>query len=178
MLWSLSVVLRTMLECCCRKLKKFPKIPTDGWLSQHQLGFLFSQIDFILYASVTVFYSVSVTHLCSVFFVRQIELVTHIALSIRWYLDQFCHIIIDNNYWYFIFCLNNTFTRFLWYQNSWLQCSECGRLSHPSWLLGALKQLYLLTYLLTCVLLVRLFRHSPYGMRRRQEDLPVNFGYH
>jgi len=26
---------RTMLECCCRKLKKFPKIPTDGWLSQH-----------------------------------------------------------------------------------------------------------------------------------------------
>jgi len=29
-----------MLECCCRKLKKFPKIPTDGWLSQHQLGFL------------------------------------------------------------------------------------------------------------------------------------------
>ena len=21
-------------------LKKFPKIPTDGWLSQHQLGFL------------------------------------------------------------------------------------------------------------------------------------------
>jgi len=30
-----------MLECCCRKLKKFQKIPTDGWLSQHQLGFLF-----------------------------------------------------------------------------------------------------------------------------------------
>ena len=30
-----------MLECCCRKLKKFPKIPTDGWLSQHQLGFLY-----------------------------------------------------------------------------------------------------------------------------------------
>jgi len=30
-----------MLECCCRKLKKFPKIPTDGWLSQHELGFLF-----------------------------------------------------------------------------------------------------------------------------------------
>ena len=21
--------------------KKFPKIPTDGWLSQHQLGFLY-----------------------------------------------------------------------------------------------------------------------------------------
>jgi len=21
--------------------KKFPKIPADGWLSQHQLGFLF-----------------------------------------------------------------------------------------------------------------------------------------
>jgi len=23
------------------KIKKIPKIPTDGWLSQHQLGFLF-----------------------------------------------------------------------------------------------------------------------------------------
>ena len=33
-----------MLECCCRKLKKLPKIPTDGWLSQHQLGFLFSVV--------------------------------------------------------------------------------------------------------------------------------------
>jgi len=26
------------------KIKKIPKIPTDGWLSQHQLGFLF-QLD-------------------------------------------------------------------------------------------------------------------------------------
>ena len=24
------------------KIKKIPKMPTDGWLSQHQLGFLFS----------------------------------------------------------------------------------------------------------------------------------------
>jgi len=24
------------------KIKKIPKMPTDGWLSQHQLGFLLS----------------------------------------------------------------------------------------------------------------------------------------
>ena len=31
-------------------LKKFPKIPTDGWLSQHQLGFLLMFIAYSLAA--------------------------------------------------------------------------------------------------------------------------------
>ena len=31
------------------KIKKFPKIPTDGWLSQHQLGFLSTYPNVVLY---------------------------------------------------------------------------------------------------------------------------------
>ena len=27
-----------------RKIKKIPKLPTDGWLSQHQLGFLLAHV--------------------------------------------------------------------------------------------------------------------------------------
>ena len=43
-----AIVLRLIFMGCLlakgTPAKKFPKIPTDGWLSQHQLGFLFAFI--------------------------------------------------------------------------------------------------------------------------------------